>query len=228
MFTAEPTVRDGAQLDFATQFRRLRSGKWVGSEEVDVYMQDILRKRITEFWFWGQTFYGKLASIETTHEYNYEGVQRWTRLDLFPHGILYQYEQIFVPINIGSYHWSLAVIDIKNKQIRHYDSLKHTRYQGEDNVLENLRQWVIDEYETKHQVIEDKNNWTFLKSRDINPPQQTNGIDCGVFAMVYADYLAERRVLNFSQNDIEEWRLKIASSILQVVEYINWQSLYQM
>jgi Ulp1 family protease len=48
-------------------------------------------------------------------------------------------------------------------------------------------------------------------------PQQTNGFDCGVFCITYADFLTEGFSLaEFSQNDMPLLRRKLGANILQV------------
>ena len=44
-------------------------------------------------------------------------------------------------------------------------------------------------------------------------PQQYNGCDCGVFALIFADYLSRGAPLSFSQKHMEHFRLRIASDI---------------
>jgi sentrin-specific protease 1 len=43
-----------------------------------------------------------------------------------------------------------------------------------------------------------------------NVPEQRNGYDCGVFLIVFADYLSKAAQLDFSQEDIDLFRAKIA------------------
>lgn len=53
----------------------------------------------------------------TLREHGYQRVKRWTkRVDIFAKDLL------FIPINY-SYHWTLGVVDMKQKTITVYDSL---------------------------------------------------------------------------------------------------------
>ena len=51
-------------------------------------------------------------------EYDYNDVRRWTKnIDIF------EYDKIFIPINISNGHWTLAVISMQLLEIKYYDSL---------------------------------------------------------------------------------------------------------
>jgi Ulp1 family protease len=43
----------------------------------------------------------------------------------------------------------------------------------------------------------------------------TNGNDCGIFAMLCADFLSDDLCLTYNMNDMEFYRLKIAAAILK-------------
>lgn len=47
-------------------------------------------------------------------------------------------------------------------------------------------------------------------------PVQTNGCDCGVFALTFAEYLSRGMSLDFSQEHMEYFRKMIASAIMDL------------
>lgn len=56
--------------------------------------------------------------LEDTGSYNYENARKHSsKLDLF------SFNKIFFPINIGSTHWTLVVVDVPSKIIQYYDSM---------------------------------------------------------------------------------------------------------
>jgi sentrin-specific protease 1 len=47
-------------------------------------------------------------------------------------------------------------------------------------------------------------------------PQQHNGSDCGMFTLMFADFISDNLDLGgFSQSDIKDYRRKVAAAILR-------------
>ena len=80
------------------------------------------------------------------------------------------------------------------------------------------------EQEWKHEYkntinVTEQNGWEFqdtpnmLKNK-INIPQQDNIYDCGVFGLMYADFLTQDKSLDFSISDIEAMRYRVLYSIV--------------
>lgn len=108
-------------------------------------------------------------------------------------------------------HWCLAVIFIKDKRIQYYDSMN-----GSGEIyLENLKQYLIDEmnHKKKAKLDWEGEGWS-LRPTTKDTPQQHNGCDCGVFTTMFAEFISEDLPLDFNQSDMENFRRKIASSIL--------------
>lgn len=107
-------------------------------------------------------------------------MRRWTKaaqLDIF------DLDKVIIPCHQGM-HWTLAVINIKEKRIEYYDS-----YHGEDEGLrEALFKYVQDEHKNDWEnkrggaELPDPDGWDVHWSCDkATIPLQTNGFDCGVF-----------------------------------------------
>ncbi|VDP33469.1 unnamed protein product [Soboliphyme baturini] len=125
-------------------------------------------------------FYPKLVRT------GYSSLKRWTRrVDIFSYDIL------LVPVHLDI-HWTLAVINFKEKTIKYYDSLGHSN----DQCLNLLRQYL--HLECKDKKGEDFCiNMQLINMKDI--PQQMNSSDCGVFACKFAEYASRHAKINFSQ-----------------------------
>ncbi|PXF46785.1 Sentrin-specific protease 1 [Gracilariopsis chorda] len=136
-------------------------------------------------------------------EYNYSRVKRWTRrFDVF------DYDIMLIPINHQNMHWTLGVIDFKNKTVAHLDSMGKG---GSPEVRENLLRWVRDEAATKEHELNDQ-EWS---TDDVIVPQQTNSDDCGVFLCKYADFLSRGwSDFTFSQDHMNYFRARIAHELL--------------
>ena len=61
------------------------------------------------------------------------------------------------------------------------------------------------------QLLGDNGPWTLRK---LEVPFQKNGYDCGVFACMYADYLASGTPMDFSQSDIPVMRSRMLLALL--------------
>ena len=148
----------------------------------------------------GSLFYSKLTG-EDGESYNYELVKNWNRRNS-----ILNTDKILVPVHLKrEVHWIMGCINLKDKRFEVYDSMcaaatfrnlgipetsiaarvrKHK--QLAQKVAENMRKWLRDE--TKERTGEDID----LATWDIyipgpQCPQQDNGVDCGVFALKFAD-----------------------------------------
>ena len=122
---------------------------------------------------------------------------------------IFEHSKVFVPINISGTHWVLAVINITEHTINYYDSL------GSDGsrYLEVLLRYIQAEHIRKKQQPLQENEWALHSHDGSEIPQQDNNCDCGVFTLVYADYITDNLPLTFEQKDIADFRLKIYHSI---------------
>lgn len=141
--------------------------------------------------FLNSYFYAKLYS--DTQEYDFKPVRRWTTEKKLGYSLL-DCERVVIPLHKGN-HWVLGVVDLREKRVSYYDSLK-----GVDRTcMRNLITWIVDEAKEKRQLQWDASEWSTDAPQDI--PPQLNGCDCGVFTLKYADFLARNAPLDFSQHD---------------------------
>ena len=93
---------------------------------------------------------------------------------------------------------------------RYYDSYRGP--EGSD-YLHVLQRWVVDEMLDKKETSIDPAEWTQVDSTG-DQPIQTNDTDCGVFALMTAEYLSVGlRPSDFAQSDMERFRSRIAAQI---------------
>jgi len=134
---------------------------------------------------------------------NVENIRRWTRkFNIFA------MDKIFCPRNFVG-HWAIAVIFVQLKIIRYYDSLD---YNGDD-CLQALRSFIRQEAERWECKDFNEQEWELIHEKAI--PQQTNGIDCGIFAIMYAACLTEGLPFLFDQKSIPLLRNKVCATILK-------------
>ena len=79
--------------------------------------------------------------------------------------------------------------------------------------LEGAKKWLIDEYKDKKNGIYDVSNW-LLVDKEKNIPQQANGVDCGMFTTICADFLSDDLPLKYGQTDMPFFRRRVTASVL--------------
>jgi sentrin-specific protease 1 len=148
--------------------------------------------------------------------YCYAGVARWTKkINVF------ECKALLIPVNYGNTHWAMAIIRLHEKRIEVYDSLR-SGGRGDGVAAKALLRWLRDEHAHKKPpgVAFDEREW-WLHGVDGNTlpqpvPQQSNGIDCGVFMLMFADCLAAGHAPAFAQADIPLLRSKIGAACLAI------------
>ncbi|KAF3627337.1 hypothetical protein FXO37_29899 [Capsicum annuum] len=134
-------------------------------------------------------------------------------------------DKVYVSINCkGSFHWVLAVIVIKERCIRVYDSMKGHR--GHADEIKELAE-MLSTYLTISDFFEKKDciDWSLLnaykKKTDQHAfdvhivdgiVQQSSGtLDCGLFVAAYAEFLSDLHQIPSSEFDSKKHRTRYAS-----------------
>jgi hypothetical protein len=64
-------------------------------------------------------------------------------------------------------------------------------------------------------IVFDEDNWSIFEGEK-GIPQQNNGYDCGIFVLMFMDFISrDISVLNLHCNEMELWRKKIALTIIR-------------
>ena len=191
-------------------------------------------------------FYSKLtqkshgvSNVAERKDQAYERVKKWTKsLNIF------EKDFIFIPIH-AHFHWSLAIISypglacssVEGKieegnipSIIHLDSMGKNSMHTIGSIRKNLTQWLQREYNRVQTefyaegIVEDgvtQLNERLLYQFSPSVPEQTNGCDCGVFTLLYAQ--------KFIQNLPKEFTFADFSSIsfCNARSFANYNSLLQ-
>ncbi|KAI8144955.1 Sentrin-specific protease 2 [Fennellomyces sp. T-0311] len=183
--------------------QKLKPGVWLNDEIINFYMELIAIRSQSE------NSEKKLPAVHcystffcsTLREKGYSKVRRWTkRVDVFSKDLL------FVPINYA-YHWTLGMIDMKQKTIQVYDSLNGAH----DATLKLLLKYLQEEHQDKKNAPFDTSAWKTMAAKGI--PLQENMSDCGVFTCTFAERLSRNHPFDFSQADMELIRKRMVLSI---------------
>lgn len=174
---------------------------WLNDEIINFYMNLIMQRGKKPQWpaayAMNTFFYPKLK------DQGYDSLKRWTKkVDVFAHDF------IAVPIHLGV-HWCMAVINLKEKTIRYYDSMGSPN----ERCLQLLLDYLSDEHLDKKKADFDTTGWKLESVRDI--PQQMNGSDCGMFSCTFAEFLTRNEKITFSQQDMPYLRRKMVLEILK-------------
>ena len=98
---------------------------------------------------WNSYFYTKLAE---SPEYTYANVRRWTKrakVDLFSRDL------VIVPIIKGNMHWTLGLINLRQKRFEFIDSM----HGADGGRLAVLRRYLKDEHQDKKGAPLDLSDW---------------------------------------------------------------------
>lgn len=173
---------------------------WLNDNVINFYMNLIIERgnvgKYPKVYAMNTFFYQKLSTSGP------ESLRRWTRrVDIFAHEI------ICVPIHLGM-HWCMAIINLKEKSIKYYDSMGKSNNQ----CLSHLRKYL--EYEHMDKKNEPFSTKDFLLENIQEIPQQMNGSDCGMFACTFAEFASRKAKFTFEQGDMPYLRKKMVVEIL--------------
>ena len=181
--------------------RTLHGPNWLNDEIINFYMNLLMEKGkekdIQKIHAFSSFFYSKLLKE------GYASVNKWTKkINIF------EMDLVLVPVHMGN-HWCLAVIDMRNNEIKYYDSLGGTNY----GCLITLAKYLADESMVKLKIP--LHFMDFKLNNLDNIPQQTNNSDCGVFVCKFAEYITRGADINFTQEDMPRLRQTMTYEILQ-------------
>ena len=187
-------------------FDRLKPGVWLNDEVINFYSKMIIKEQQNK----GERIHlfrsHFMTQLSSKSGISYKNVERWSRN--VHGGDLFDLSKLFIPINVNRSHWILAVIFFEEKRIQIYDSMNGSGYR----YLNMLFDYLKCEFRDKKKSKGSWNDWKLIPCGR-NTPQQENGFDCGVFVCMYIHYIADNRELNFTQEDINNYRKFIAYQI---------------
>lgn len=142
-------------------------------------------------------FYPKLV------EYGHSGVDQWTsNVNIFI------YSFIFIPVRIEKHHRALVVINMRQKIIFLYDSSKRKN----QKPIERILRYMHKESLAKRKKPLTCSDW---KQRLVpNNPKHVNGLDCGVFLCLNAEFISRNLFPDYKPEDITYYRYRIMSEII--------------
>ncbi|CAG9835228.1 unnamed protein product [Diabrotica balteata] len=173
---------------------------WLNDEVINFYMNMIIERgkdsRYPSCHAFNTFFYTKLLKDGA------ESLRRWTKkIDIFACDI------ICIPIHL-SMHWCMAIVDMRAKTIKYYDSMGNSN----DKCLNAIKGYLEKEHLDKKKSVLDTSDFELENVTDI--PQQMNGSDCGMFACTFAEFTTRNAAITFSQEHMPYLRKKMVVEIL--------------
>ena len=190
----------------------LKPGQELNDEVINYFMKLLARREESKATppscaFMQTNFYSVLA--EGLGGYNYNAVANWTRGNKRTKSTdVFSKDLIIIPIH-GYHHWTLAVINMKQKRFEYFDSLRNEP----EMVLNYLGRWLEDEALDKQQTNFDTSGWPEVVWKK-ECPRQKGVTDCGLFMTRIADWLACDAVLSFTMADMAFFRQLMVLEIL--------------
>ena len=118
---------------------------------------------------------------------------------------MFNLHMLMFPIHVENSHWILAVVDFRLEQIAMYDSL-HKSHQAK---LDYLLSFLQEEAGLRTLAV----NFTRWTTVHLENPRQTGTTDCGVFACATGDYLAQGLDLDYTEDHVPLFRLKMVRDL---------------
>ena len=224
-------VRYGGQKVTLRSFKRLTGTKWLNDEVINFYHRVVLSERDRDMcactlqrrshffssFFLQELYQDHSKDLQKVGKYNFDAAEKtWQRNKT----VLFNCHFLVFPNHVGGNHWTTIIVNMHEKTITHYNSLKVRYYntsKGEshyaklDGILQYLQTRYIMEYGNGRFPIEE---WKIVDSI-VGVPQQRNGYDCGVFCCMISDFVSRRLPLdNLTQNHIDKCREIIARDIM--------------
>ena len=139
------------------------------------------------------------------NNFSYNNVQRW-------HNDIFEYEKVFIPINLTNGHYALVVVYNYTKVIQYYDSL---HWDGELYVNGILKFMILKSKQLSMHF--DENEWTLVPSTLDVPRQNDGSMNCGVYVCLMANRISSNLDYTSMNGDLVDrrGRLYIESCLLE-------------
>lgn len=210
---------------------------WLNDQLVDAYGLMIARRSIEGFGpnsahrpvhVFSSHFMDKLIgkdpiTKEWKGDFDYEGVQGWSKRCRWCKGDLFKLGKLFIPIHADEcQHWVLACIDFEKKEFIYrnsFDSKKTKQRAGEyfisyvKRYLKREVQKIWENEEDAAKMAADIDTWKTSYWVE-GQPLQTNGHDCGIFVLMTESYLALNLTPTYKQADCEFFRCLVTFELM--------------
>ena len=186
-------------------FSLLNERGWLNYEIVNAYLLLISEQSLRESCSSNPGCEGQGIEVVSSGFFVYKGrAERSKFLERLRCKNIFTLHMLMFPIHNRN-HWILAVVNFREKQIAMYDSFRKSHL----TKLKKLLAVLKEEAERLGEEV-DFTCWTLVNGLS---PKQSNYDDCGVFACTTAVHLAQNLPLDYTQENILLFRLKMARDL---------------
>ena len=139
-------------------------------------------------------------------------MRRWAKKA--PGRDIFKLDKLFLICNITRSHWTCVVTKMQDRRIEYYDSMS-----GDDGsrFTSIIRKYIHDEWTYNkgggQQLPQSGADSWQIENMSDGVPQQLNGYDCGVFTIMFANYISINKKMEFNQSDIDTLQPILALAI---------------
>jgi Ulp1 family protease len=201
---------------------RLQTDKWLNDDIIDTYYRSLQERDYRSLFF---PVHYLINLYLKTEKYDFDFVLDFYKTEEHIDQLknVFEMDKIFFPVYKDGNHYSLIVIYVQQKLINYYDSLS-TRNAGSygDELMSIIKMWLFDVANKFDISGFNFADWTCVTTDKNTVPQQNGGCDCGIFCIMFTDYLANNLPLadNVIQKYIPYFRIVIA------ITYLNQKLVY--
>ena len=187
----------------------LCKGTWLNDEVMNYYTEMINQRNNNKHIYCFSSFLWAKLEIKP---FNYKrNVERWSKRAEIK---LMELKQLYFTMHVGENHWTVMCINVEQKKFQYYDSRNHegvAQPKQDQERLNILRKYVTNEAKKYSHLDDYECDWE-LKNEPC--PEQTDGCSCGVFALRNIDLLSAGCPLNYTQDDMDDFRVRIFTDIM--------------
>ena len=121
----------------------------------------------------------------------------------------FDFDLMFIPINIMENHWALTTTFVKDKCIRYYDSLSQGNHHGLKQC-KTVKEFLESNF-VLNSTTSDLTQWHLENAADT--PQQPDGHNCGVYVCQNAKCISRREIFSVRPSDLPAIRKEMVAEL---------------
>jgi sentrin-specific protease 1 len=216
------------QTDSITRkdFQTLRPTAWLNDVIINCYLKMLCRQQRDDQGAITVDSYNHAHSTlfwKKLQEEGYRAVAKWGGTRCLPGRNIFSLNKLAIPINVGTMHWTCAMVCFNDRSIHHYDSTAREGRQKDiekhKKLVKSIFAYLQEEYKENYDApLPDQHLWKLSVSQHKDLPEQSNGYDCGVYCCSYVDFMFNKTPMPSSELSLAERRRHIAFTLLRAPE----------
>jgi sentrin-specific protease 1 len=189
---------------------------WLNDEVINFYMNmlkardiQINPSRTNRSWFHNTFFMQTL--LVNGHGYDFNNVRKWNK-----EGCIFDYKKIFIPINIGNFHWVLIVVYMGPHLVHYFDPMGSKSDEKAQMYIVAVLRW-LDDWAKIYNCYEELHcaAWDTVYNLSSDPVQK-DGSSCGLFVIAACELISRNFMpASFAPQDLVIFRHRVLHHILR-------------